>query len=141
MVWVGLFQAAVLLLPARRLLPDLSGDDRIEAAAIAADGGNRTASARLVRDAVSGALRRLPWTPSCLVLALAARRMLSRRGIASRLHIGVDLISDDSGIGEARRLSAHAWLTCGRIGVTGLPGADGIREIAVFPPEPGGLDG
>lgn len=46
---------------------------------------------------------RLPWHSSCLILALAARLMLWRRGIPTVLHFGI-------GRGEDGRLTAHAWL-------------------------------
>jgi hypothetical protein len=44
--------------------------------------------------------RHLPWHPTCLRQALAAQRMLTGRGIPSRLHLGVSIAHE-----------AHAWVT------------------------------
>jgi hypothetical protein len=48
------------------------------------------------------------WKNKCLVQSLAARRMLQRRGITSRLSLGVK--QDD-----AKKMTAHAWLTAGNM--------------------------
>ena len=47
-----------------------------------------------------------PWKNRCLVQSLAARRMLSRRGIPSILSFGVTL--DDQ-----KKVMAHAWIRVG----------------------------
>lgn len=71
--------------------------------------------------AVGAAARHVPWKAVCLYQAMAAKRMLARRGIASTLHIGA-----------ARRegqLNGHAWLSHGeRI----IIGADGAGEYSVL---------
>lgn len=46
------------------------------------------------------------WKNRCLVQSLAARRMLSRRGIASTLSFGVTL--DDT-----KKVIAHSWIRVG----------------------------
>ena len=46
------------------------------------------------------------WKNRCLVQSLAARRMLSRRGIPSTLHFGMTQ-------GPRQNPTAHAWLTVG----------------------------
>jgi hypothetical protein len=46
------------------------------------------------------------WKNRCLVQSLAARRMLSRRGIASTLHFGMTAV-------QHQNPTAHAWLTVG----------------------------
>jgi hypothetical protein len=53
--------------------------------------------------AVGAVNRRLFPDRPCLTQALAARYLLARRGVATRLHIGV--ARGDGGV-----LSAHAWL-------------------------------
>ena len=50
-------------------------------------------------------LSRLVPGATCLVKALAARRLLARHGFKSELHIGVAK--------EGAELRAHAWLCCG----------------------------
>lgn len=68
---------------------------------------------RRVRLAIVRALRNIPGAPNCLPQALAARRMLARRGIASDLYIGTKRNQD--GIAKF-----HAWLKVGGEWVTGL---------------------
>jgi hypothetical protein len=72
---------------------------------------------------VAAAARRLPWRPTCLRQALAVRRMLRRRGIGARLHIGVT----DASVGEA-----HAWVTVDGNPVIGRPGLERFVPIAAF---------
>jgi Transglutaminase-like superfamily len=62
-----------------------------------------------------------PWmNAACLPRALAAQAMLRRRGIASRLCLGVTRERDD------RALSAHAWLELGDSTVIG--GEEALRH-------------
>lgn len=68
---------------------------------------------RRIRLAIARALRNMPGDPSCLPQALAARRMLERRGIASTLYIGTMREA-----GGGRRF--HAWVKVGDEWVTGI---------------------
>jgi hypothetical protein len=61
---------------------------------------------------------------SCLSRALAAHAMLRRRGVASRLCLGV---ARDEG-----ELVAHAWLEVGNDKVVGGIEADRFTRLAVF---------
>ena len=79
--------------------------------------------ARRVRWAVETSARHLPWKPVCLPQALAAKRMLARRGIASTLYLGVD---------PARKLDAHAWVRVGRVIVTGGPREERFTVVSTF---------
>ncbi len=72
---------------------------------------------------VAGVARRLPWHPTCLRQALAVQRMLRRRGIAGRLHLGV------TGATEA---AAHAWVTVDGHPVVGRPGLERFVALAAF---------
>jgi hypothetical protein len=58
--------------------------------------------AQRVGHAASRAAHLLPWHPTCLRQAVAVKRMLERRGIASQLQLGVSKRT----VGEA-----HAWVT------------------------------
>jgi hypothetical protein len=60
--------------------------------------------------AIGGAAGVLPWHPSCLRQAVAARRMLDRRRIPNALHLGVLDASHDA---------AHAWVRVGEQVVVG----------------------
>lgn len=65
--------------------------------------------------AVSRGSRLVPW-PTCLVRALAARRLLARHGVASELCLGVARPAFG-------RFEAHAWLECGGVTILGGEGA------------------
>jgi hypothetical protein len=56
--------------------------------------------------------RNVPWTSKCLDQAIAAKVMLSRRGISATVYFGVR--NDEQG-----ELAAHAWLRSGAVYVTG----------------------
>jgi hypothetical protein len=60
----------------------------------------------------------------CLPRALAAQTMLRRRGIASRLCLGVAR--------EAGALVAHAWVEVGQEKIVGGAAAEGFSPIAAF---------
>lgn len=62
--------------------------------------------------AVETAARIVPTAKNCLVRAIAGREMLARRGVSSQISLGVAKNSPDI-------LSAHAWLECGSMIVTG----------------------
>ena len=62
--------------------------------------------------AVETAARIVPTAKNCLVRAIAGREMLARRGVSSKIRLGVAKNSPDI-------LSAHAWLECGGMIVTG----------------------
>lgn len=76
-----------------------------------------------VRWAVETMARVLPWKPVCLPQALAAKKMLHRRGISSTLYLGVD---------PARDLDAHAWVRVGGTIVTGGPRPDRFAVVSTF---------
>ncbi len=66
-----------------------------------------------------------PWMHAlCLPRALAAHAMLRRRGIASRLCIGVAR--------EGDKLAAHAWVEIGKDKIFGGTEADGFTRLAEF---------
>lgn len=69
-------------------------------------------SVRRVQWAISAAHRRLPWTVPCLATAIAANRLLARRGIASELWLGVRANAQ-------MPVDAHAWLIAEGCVVTG----------------------
>jgi Transglutaminase-like superfamily len=66
-----------------------------------------------------------PWMNAlCLPRALAAHAMLRRRGIASRLCLGVCRAGDE--------LAAHAWVEIGKDKIVGGTEADGFTRLAEF---------
>ena len=63
-----------------------------------------------LKTATQHASKLSPWKNKCMVQALAARRMMTRRGIPSRLSLGVTFDED-------KKMKAHAWLTADDIEV------------------------
>lgn len=86
---------------------------RADEAGARSRGTGDLATIRRIRLAISRALRNLPGEPACLPQALAARRMLERRGIAAQLFIGT--MRDETGVPRF-----HAWLKVGDEWVTGM---------------------
>jgi hypothetical protein len=85
----------------------------------------QAAFARKVGDAVRRAARNVPFGAVCLPQAMAARRMLARRSIASVMHFG-------AAKGQDKPIDAHAWLDAAGIKVTGYPVANGFVEMGCF---------
>jgi hypothetical protein len=80
-----------------------------------------------IADDVSWAIRvisfRLPGRNTCLAQALAAAAMLHRRGIPCTLNLGV---------ARNRTLTAHAWLLCDNVVLTGASSRDQFKPISAF---------
>jgi hypothetical protein len=73
----------------------------------------------------------LPWRPTCLMQAVAARALLVRRGIACQLVLGVRGSAGGGGASPIE-LGAHAWLRCAGMTVTGEHEASHFQPIAVY---------
>ncbi|HEX7055606.1 MAG TPA: lasso peptide biosynthesis B2 protein [Bacilli bacterium] len=82
----------------------------------------------LIRD-ISCAVRLMSrytwWESKCLVMAIAAMKMLKRRGIESTLYLGT--AKDAAG-----NMIAHAWLRSGSMYVTGAEFKDRFTVVATF---------
>lgn len=65
------------------------------------------------------------WESQCLVKAVAAMKMLERRGISCTLYLG-------SGRDEKGQMAAHAWLRSGPYIVTGREGHERYAIVGVF---------
>jgi hypothetical protein len=73
--------------------------------------------------------RHTPWDSRCIVRAIAAMRMLERRGMESTLYLGT---AKDAG----GRMVAHAWLRCGSFYVTGAEEMRKFTVVAKFAKRP-----
>jgi hypothetical protein len=80
-----------------------------------------------VGSAVTGVANRLPWHPTCLRQAIAARRMLDRRDIPAIVHLGLL---------DARSLSAHAWVQVGERIVVGGQRSSAFTTVGTFAAAP-----
>lgn len=65
------------------------------------------------------------WESRCLVMAIAAMKMLERRGISSTLYMGTAKEEDG-------RLVAHAWLRSGNKTLTGAEGKERYAIVGMF---------
>ena len=79
---------------------------------------------RNIKFAVSRANKLAFWNNVCLVKSLAARKLLHKRRISSRIYLGLRFEND-------KKLSAHAWLVCDGFFIT--PRGDiQFKEIMSF---------
>ena len=82
-------------------------------------------NARLIYELMESMFRRIGWKDSCLIRALTAKKLLNRMGERCTLYMGVRKR-------EGEGLSAHAWLRCGKLTVTGGEIRDEYTVTAVF---------
>ena len=114
-----IYRLKVSYQPSLKLMPKATKGGSKE---IAAD---KKATALLVVKVINGLETRTPWKSTCLVKALATHRMLQRRLINDKIHIGV--APKDNNLFEA-----HAWLSVGTEIILGGENQDGFHEISGF---------
>ncbi len=124
---LGIARLLVLTIPFRWLAPSL-GEPKRESDTEMAPGEIRMA--RIIGQAIRSAAGNTPWQSVCLPQAVAAQWMLKRRRIAATLYLGLARPGKD-----ADQLTAHAWLRCGQIILTGAPGHRKFTVVATFAPE------
>ena len=81
--------------------------------------------ARLLCELMESMRRRFRWEDSCLIRALTAKRLLNAMGHRCTLYMGVRKH-------EGEAMTAHAWLRCGTLIVTGADSLTGYTVTAVF---------
>ncbi len=122
LLWLGLARLALLTVPFKWIAPLLGR----QMAETGPDLGSCPEEAVLrVGWAVRGVARRTPWESACLAQAIAAGRMLQRRGIPNTLYLGMAK-------GETGEWQAHAWLRCGPHILTGGPGHERFAVVSTF---------
>ena len=82
-------------------------------------------NARLVYELMESMFRRIGWKDSCLIRALTAKKLLNRMGERCTLYMGVHKR-------EGEGMTAHAWLRCGKLIVTGGESIAAYPVTAVF---------
>ncbi|MDR6722685.1 MULTISPECIES: lasso peptide biosynthesis B2 protein [Paenibacillus] len=80
---------------------------------------------RNVSKAIMLASKITPWQSRCLVMAIAAMKMLERRNISSTLYMG-------TARNKEGQMMAHAWLRSGKLIVTGADTMDQYTVVGVF---------
>lgn len=86
---------------------------------------NRLETIKLVANVTNGLALRTPWKSTCLVKALAASKMLSKRHIPHSIHFGMK--KNDSGNYEA-----HAWVSAGGRVLIGGENVEEYKEVGRF---------
>ena len=81
--------------------------------------------ARVIHELMEAMFRRIRWKDSCLIRALTAKRILNSMGERCTLYMGVSKK-------EGQRMTAHAWLRCGKCIVTGADAMAGYTVTATF---------
>lgn len=76
--------------------------------------------------AIETMARHAPWKSLCLAQALAASRMLARRGATSTIYFGVATPN------QHKPFNAHAWLRCGDTIVTGAVNKGHYKVLTCF---------
>jgi hypothetical protein len=125
-LWLGFFRAVLLAVPFRWIAPNLGA--HMAETPSRDEGGERGQLAKEVAQAVSRASRQVPWAAKCLVQAMAGKKMLQRRGIASTLYLGLAKSPDQD-------LQAHAWLRCGDQIILGGGGLQRFAVVSTFGPD------
>ena len=123
--WLGLARFVVLTLPLRRITPYL-GSHLLESKTI--ESPEKLKDARRISWAVRTMSRYTPWNSNCLAQAIAAKRMLQRRQIASTLYVGFSKQ-------EANDFEGHAWLRCGPLYLTGGQNRHRFVALSTFAEE------
>lgn len=118
----GIIRLSILAIPFKRLRNHL-GVHNVESPYQISSGEYE--AVKKVSWAIKRVYRYTPWESKCLVQAMTAQKMLERRNICSTIYLGVN--RDDS-----NTMTAHAWLRCGEIIVTGGYGKLMYKGVTKF---------
>lgn len=121
-VWLGISRFKIVTMPFKRIFPRLG--KHLHESANEIDEVTRR-QAQQIGWAVRTISAHTPWTSNCLPQAMAAKRMLQRRGISSTLYIGM-------GKNEKDGFAGHAWLRCGSVDLTGGSQKDQFTVLSTF---------
>ena len=124
----AIFRMQLLLLPPGKLRKGWGRENEESAGTASREGYRQARIARIVGKVCD----KTPWESKCLVRALAAQRLLCRRGLSSTLYLGCGM--------EEGKMVAHAWLRFGEMYVTGGDGG-GYTTVARFCKEASGKRG
>ena len=109
---LGASRLAILAIPFRHLAPCLGISIGV-ASWVPLAGSCGEATALSIARTVQMAARHAPWTSNCFPQALTARLLLGLYGVPYSFFFG---IANDT---ESAAFKAHAWVSAGRVNVTG----------------------
>jgi hypothetical protein len=127
LLWLALSRLALLVLPFRRVAAHLGDLVPLDGEQLVSGSKEDARLAQEIGWAVRRMAAHVPFRAVCLQQAIAAKIMLRRRGIQSRLYFGVA-----TGEPPVKKLQAHAWLLTADAKVTGYPVAEAFTKIACF---------
>jgi len=120
--YLNLARARILKsLPFNRVAKGLGA----EAIETAKDTNGNPAVIKEVSSAIQMMSKHTIWESACLVQAIAAMKMLERRGIESTIYLGT---AKD----EKQKMVAHAWVRSGPYYVTGSKGMNSFTVVGMF---------
>lgn len=111
--WAGLFRICILLVPAK-YMKKFYGVDGEESPMT--DSQEDYEKAIRIAHYVNRVASRTPWESKCLVRALTAQRLLTKKKVASTLYLGVGR--------KDGKMVAHAWIRTGNFYLTGGMGEE-----------------
>ena len=119
-LWAAIYRLVVLIVPMKHVKRNygISGEESPEL-----ESKEDHWKARKIAYYVNRVSEHTPWESKCLVRALTAQRLLTKKKVASTLYLGVK--------NEGNKMVAHAWLRSGCYYVTGGDGNDYIM-VAKF---------
>jgi hypothetical protein len=130
LVWLGVARFAILALPLRRIKSYL-GHHLLESKIKESPAVLKRA--RRISWAVRTMSRYTPWNSNCFPQAIAAKRMLQRRQIASTLYLGFS--KEGPPTLEGWGGEGHAWLRCGPLYLTGGQNRHRFVALSTFAEE------
>ena len=120
LVLAAWYRMRILTVPMKKLEPDFGERDKESPAQ---DTFENTKNAYWIGYRVERVCNKTPWESKCLVRALVAQHILYKKGIHTTLYLGVE--------NSTGKMTAHAWLRCGTIYVTGGDGGNNVM-VAKF---------
>jgi hypothetical protein len=118
--WTALFRFILLCIPTQftHKYYGFSGEESPEVESL-----ENYIKAKKIAYHVNRIADRTPWESKCLVRALTAQRLFTKKQISSTLYLGVQKIDD--------KMVAHAWIRTGSYYATGGNG-EGYTMVAKF---------
>lgn len=130
-IWCALTRLIMLTVPFRNYHKLLGKpQDKNSVSSVSSVVKNKKKPIEQIGKAVSRASRNVPWHTRCFVEAIAAKRMLKRRGIPCTVYLGLKKVKTVEDGQPMEDLSAHAWTACGDFTVTGSQGVK-LKEYTV----------
>ena len=126
---LGWFRAAILTVSFRRLVRSLE-HHQSQPRYLSIENEQMKQQAFIIGNIVAKAARYTPWQSRCLVQVLVVQRLLDKRNIAGQFYLGVR--KGEEGENDSTGLSAHAWLQCGGIIVSGGSGHEEFAVVSTF---------